>query len=374
MVERNRELGFNPDLPNATTLINDNHSDEAKVNRVLSREARANGKIFVLRTCSDARAANGIPRNRVIHVPSIATAGPIIPYGEMISYQSTLGIVNAVHYDGLAFKPGEKPTGCGGLLAKEASKQTSKREGKAIESHIDKIPSEDPIITNFFEAEELANNTEKPVLAAAQDHRSGIFYPIALFLNRGREIRTNIPIRYLYEGLYNPKKIYENGIPFLDETQLTEEFQEFLELNLVESARMQMLYPDFAETTKSQNPGFLIFTSEKTTARERYPKTLEGPSSYFSIHIPRGKIGEFAFVDKEAFEGSINQAQYPIEHFSNIHTVLIETPNLLQSRGFAQELIKKFKSDNWRVAGNFQVLAAASTSGITTGVEVIKPL
>lgn len=369
------EQGPRSELPTIDKLLEDNRSEQAEENRTAFREARLAGQIYVIRTCSDSRAVNGIPPNRCIHVPSIAAAGSELPYYEMNKFQPVLGVINAVHYDGLEFKPGEMPSKCGGLDAKKLAKINPERAGKMIEEYIDhQVPSEDPIITNFFNSANISTQTEKPVLAAIQDHRSGIFYPVALFLNRGTEIRTNVPINYLMQGQYSPEIVYKNGVPILDDTQLTPGFRDFFDLNKTEVERLQSEYPNFVESTENQNPEYLILTSEKTTARERYPHALAVPSSYFSIHVPRGKAGEQAFIANDAVESVVAQAQYPLEHFSNIRKVLIETPDLYQSKTLAGQLVETIDENDWVLASKSEILVAGSIRGKTTTIERFKKI
>jgi len=374
--ERSREGGFEQELPTPYDFLKDNQSTEAEENRYASRVARLAGKIFVIRTCGDARAANGLPPHRTLHVPSIATSSDLDPYKDMAKNEFTQGIANVVHYDRITYKPGEKPKKCGGFDAKTETKNN--RFGKkstGIERYINRMPSDDPVIANIFQSELLANISDKPVLAVIQDHRTALFYPMVMFLNGGTEIRTSMPIRNFLQDLYDPKVIYKDGIPCLDETQLIPAFQELLELNRIESARIQTEYEDFVKETEFQNPEFLIFTTEKTTARERYPKNLKKPSSYFSIHLARENTPtKLAVITRGAMQEAIEQAEYPISHFKKIHTILIETPDIEQSKGFAKELLRAMKNENWTAVCNFQIFSAASISGRTTRIEMVKKI
>lgn len=356
---------------NPTTLYNDNNSELANKNRDSFWEAKLKGKVFIVQICSDSRSE--APKGRCIYVPSVATAGSRRAYNEMMNYKGVGAIINIVHVDGETVEPAKMPKGCGGLGVKEASlEDPSILEGNTmLDGYVEtRIPSKDPLIQDYFYSEMMANYSNKPVLAAVQDHRTKLIVPVFYFEPGGRKIISPVPLRYMTEKNYNQEKIYREGLPTLELNEIPDEMvQEFLYLSEKHAGDLRLKNPDLYEKTKKQNPGVVVMSTEKLRAGERYPNLLEEPGSYFSIHLARE--GDWKVVDRIATKLGVAQAKYPLEHF-DVHTVLVETPGLNQSKGIARELEETIIEEKWKLKSNFQIIATESNAARTTSAEIYK--
>lgn len=369
-------------LRNPQDFLDDNDIPEAKENRDIYEEMARQGLLWIVRRCSDARGI--IPVAYCIDVASIATAGPQKPYNEMHQYGGKRGIIVLGHFDGIEAQEGEAPIFCGGHIVK--NKQLEHPEidtSKGVNRYISALKSKDPLIQNYFSAETTASYTKEPVLTAVQDHRRGRIIPVAEFSYGGIVKKTKLPTRYMLEGQYNPKKIYEHGIPSLP-SEYIEAFHDFLKLNKQQVTELRSKYPDLEEMLKVQNPGYVVITTEKMTARGRYPKIFRKPGSYFLVHLPR-YIDEYQIlnIDQLSIDTVIEQAEYPIsesaEHhgssekpFSKTHTILIETEDITQSRRIAKSLLEQEWAQNWISLQQHQVLVAESKDGTTTSVDLFQ--
>lgn len=369
---RSKEMQENTSeiLPTSESLLWDNHSPESRSKRNKFFELRKMGKLFVVRRCSDARG--NIPEEYCIDTSSIATAGPQRPYDEMIHHKGIGLIVNLTHFDGGVFKLGIRPAGCGGLLAKEKQMSTETTEDKeGLDRFVEKIKSPDPLIQSIFNANRISSYTDKDVLAAIQDHRTGMIYPLAVFSNSGREIKMNLPMRYLMHGQYDPSKIYQNGIPALKDEDFPQSVLEFLTLNRKQVNYLKESFPDISDKLKDQNPEFLVITTSKMSARGRYANTLREPGSYFQIHIPAEKEnGKRTKISQQTIDTIIEQAEYPIKHFSNIHTVLIETGDIEQSIRIAASYVTVDLLRTWTHNPYHQILLSEVSQEETKEIGV----
>lgn len=357
-------------------FFEDNLSPQAESNRNAFYAILKNGQLYFVRRCSDARG--NIPEENCIDISNIATDGPQEPYKDLMIYDGVQAIVELVHYDGKIFRPGHFPEGCGGLKAKEeqlasASSRDIKRFG--LPRYVEAIKSPDPVVLAYYNAESIASHTHKPVLAAIQEHISGIIFPLATFQNEEGEItcRTKIPTRYMLQGQYDQRVIYQNGIPTLNEGNIPEVFQTFLELNRKQISGLEEEYPNLHEMLQIQNPKFAIITTEKISARLRYPSLLKEPGSYFQVHIPRDKYEQVIFIDQRTIDTAIEQVQYPVEHFSKIDTILIETGDLTQSKRIGSSLEKTDWMQKWKARRpNHQIFTGETRAGKLVRLEEFK--
>ncbi|OGH09824.1 MAG: hypothetical protein A2152_00735 [Candidatus Levybacteria bacterium RBG_16_35_6] len=355
------------DRPISKRLLDDNWSLEATQNREAFRSAPY---VWIVKNCPDARAQNGLPMNRCILIPGIAAENPNAPYGDMVDHKRTDATISLKHYDGVMLKPGIPPEGCGGEAAKRGFMTNNRVIGRLLDRYLDQAPqTTDPVASNLAMAKDLAQYTDKPVLAAFQDHRTTMIYPVAVFLDRGNEIISNIPDELLTQLIIDPKVLYATGLPTLDPIILPAHLPEFFDFNEQEVVKI-LRNPNFIGSTTTQNPEFLIFSTEKTPPKERYPHVLRQLGSYFYEHIPRIRATvDFSTIDNSAFATTIQQAEYPIEHIPSIKYILIEAPDLYHSNGFAKELISTMRSRKWGITRNgFELLIADSTKGKTKNV------
>lgn len=361
-------------------LLEDNRSPEAQTKRDSWNENRLTNNLFLVNRCGDARG--NIDEERCIDVSMIATAGPRERYINMVRFSGLKGIVNLTHHDGDTVKPGRRPEGCGGLAAKAAreTEGTTPAENGIYRFVDTEIGHKDPLVQTWISAETTARMTDKPVLAATQDHIRGTIYPIAIF--KGKQIISEMPATMIIQGQYDPKKIYEHGIPSLDENEIPEEFQEFLSNHEAYMQEKEDEYPDLHHRLKTQNPPYMLITTEKIPARVRYPETFREPGSFFQIHIPRAKDEQLITIEQKSINLAIEQAQYAIEHatmhhdtpgagFSDLHAVLIESGDIGQSERIAKAFMQQEWAEKWANFPNHQVLIAESRAGRTRDIHQI---
>lgn len=365
-------------ISGSNDFLNDNHSFLADENRTIFYDLLKKGRIFLVRRCSDARG--NIPELHSIDISNIATDGPQQPYKDLMIYDGVRAIIELTHYDGEKFKLGKYPEGCGGLMAKELQLQTqntSEIKKFGLPRYVEAIKSPDPVVLAYYNAESIASHTHKPVLAAIQDHVRGIIYPLAFFQkNEDGEMftKTKIPIRYMLQNQYDQREIYKDGIPTLDPNKIPDIFKEFLELHESRISDLNNEYPNLHDVLRSQNPEYILITTEKMAARIRYPKILKDPGSYFQIHIPRDKNEQVIVIDQKTVDTAVEQAQYPItiEHFSRAHTILIETGDFDQSKRIANNLARNEWLEDWLKRPTHQILTAESRAGKTVRIEEFK--
>ncbi|GEM_PF-6737992 len=358
-------------------FVRDNHSLLADQNRNTFSSLRNNGELFLITRCSDARG--NIPELNCIDISNIATDGPQQPYQNLIIGAGVKAIMEMTHFDGEKFRLGQHPTGCGGLEAKQLqlleapSEKDMKKFG--LPRYVEAIKSPDPVVLAYYNAQSIASHTTKPVMAAIQDHVSGIIYPLATFQNDDGEIisRTKLPTRYMFQDQYDQRVIYKEGIPILSYNNLPEVFKEFLDLNQKQISDLELKYSNLHEILRVQNPHFVIVTTEKMNARARFPEILKEPGSYFQVHIPRDKQEQIISIDPKTIETALEQIQYPIEHFSKVDTILIETSDLAQSKKIGSALIRATWMQNWqKKRQNHQIFTAESRVGKIVRLEEFK--
>ena len=86
----------------------------------------------------------------------------------------------------------------------------------------------------MLHAENIASISDKPSLAADQDHLTLQIYPLALFSPQGEgEILTLSQVRAIdiFATSYDPKKIYRDGISAISESSLQDVFREIMQQN-----------------------------------------------------------------------------------------------------------------------------------------------
>lgn len=334
--------------------------------------------------CSDARLA--IPFERSISVRTIATGGPKDPYERLVNSRGVESIVVLAHHGGDTVQPGQKPNGCGGLGAKETINSiTDSKQKTGIYRYLENdVQHPDVIIQAWVSAGRIAEHTNKPVLAATQDHLDGKAYPLAVFLNRGEEIRTKLKMADMLEGQYHPSEIYRYGIPTLSLDKLPEVFQRFMEENLVQVAEAQAKYPDLRERQKVQNPSMVVLSTDIRSMRIRYPTTSQTPGTLFKLNIPREKVGTKINISLEDLERSLDQAQYPIEHavgnfgypakpFSKTNKILIETGSMDLSSELARRLTDQSWTQEWLHLPDHYIIVARTQAGRTHSIEQFVP-
>jgi hypothetical protein len=374
-------LPGNESMISPDALFIENRSKEAARLREIWDQNRRKGKLTCFFTCGDARILTPSPEGSIA-IRTIATGGSKEPYSNLLKNRGVEQIVVLDHHDGNTVKPGQKPTGCGGLAAKEQSNGhfgTQVQEG--INDYIEhEVKHPDLIIQTLLTAEEISMHTNKPVMAATQDHLTEVIYPLAVFLQGGLQKLTTIHLNDIAGNLYDPSHLYSDGIPVLDDKFLPPNFMQLLEANRKETALLQKLYPDLQQKQRIQNPRMIVLSTDVRSMRVRYPKTSKTPGSLFKLNIPRKKEKLHTDIDPKDLIRTLNQAQYPIEHalknfnnpaqpFSQTDTVFIETGDVELSRNLAKEITKKPWMQKWLKLPKRQIILASTHAGVSYKIE-----
>ncbi|MDP2638316.1 MAG: hypothetical protein Q8P26_04620, partial [Candidatus Levybacteria bacterium] len=184
-------------------LLEDNHSTNSEQLRKTWEENRRRGNLTVYFTCGDARIWTASPEEST-SIRSIAAGGSKYPYSDLVNNRGVGQIVVLDHHDGDTAEPGQIPSGCGGLAAKEQFNGHQDKAEKGIAEYIKhEVKHPDVIVQALLTAEEIAMQTQKPVMAATQDHLTEEVFPIAVFSEGGLQKLTAIHLNDILGNLYN---------------------------------------------------------------------------------------------------------------------------------------------------------------------------
>jgi hypothetical protein len=377
-IQNNPERGLRQENVKVTPkfLYEDNHSSQAQINREKNEDARMHGKRKAWRKCSDARGL-------VAGVDAIlwgSIAGADEADTKFATDRGTEASIALSHYDGDTLIPGEMPSGCGGLNAKKEIGNEKHKEG--IKKFVsEKIKIHDPLIHTLFLAEDMAIWGHKPTLAATQDHLTLQIYPVALYLpqeNGEIVIRSRIRSQDTMATSYNPKRLYENGIPTISESSLPDCFIKVLEQNVRDVQEFNSRYPDLRKMQKVQNPRTILLSTDVRPLSTKYPTLASIPGSVFQVIVPRGKIEGSPYINEEDLQNSLDQLEYPISEaikhhgsagkaFADTDNIVIETGNLDLSKKVAQKAImERDWIREWLKLENTEITVAQSIAGLVS--------
>lgn len=358
-------------------LLEDNHSAQADSLRKKWADNKIRGKLIAMVSCGDARVRLALPESYVT-LKSIAACGS--KENKIITSAGVEFAVVASHFDGETFVPGQMPTGCGGLGAKEkALKEKPTAPIKGIHYYIaNRIRHPDPLIQALLSANKITKETNKPSLAVAQNHRIGRISPFGIFLP-GETPKCDVNLIDLLSE-YDAKEIYAKGIPELENRYIPDIFKEFLEASESQVKELLLNFPNLKEMLKVQNPRMIVLSTEIMSAKVRYPQIAGFPGILFKLHLRRVKNGAEVSVDPEELEEVVNQTEYPIQHavdnfgkpdgsFSKTDRFLIETDSIDLSRKVALRLTAEEWMKKWLAPPEHQVLVAQTQEGITQIIE-----
>lgn len=332
-------------------------------------------KLRVAAGCVDARVLIPDPE-KTISMRSIATAGSK-EYRIIESRGVEMAIVLG-HFDGETVEPEKRPTGCGGLGAKEQAINGSDESVRGIDFYIrNRVQHPDVCVQCLMTADEIAAQTGKPTLAAVQDHITAVIYPIAAFLDGGLIRASRIRDRDLI--IYNQANIYRDGIPALEDDEMPGIFGEFMEASRAQARDLAMRFPTLRDMQRVQNPRMVVLSTELMSMRLRYPQTSDTPGILFKLHVPREKMGSGISIKPELLEESLGQAQYPLEHavhnyntdnaFSKTNRLLIETEDFNLSVQLAQSISERDWMQKWLGLEDHKIIVAQSRDGITNKID-----
>lgn len=371
----------------AKLLEDDNHSDQAGENRKLWQKNRTEGVMHAVLSCGDARNILTEPE-KSYGLLSIAAAGDVEPYRQILDFQGVRDIVVLTHFDSETVRPGKAPSGCGGLGEKEKILQNglpATVEG-AVKYVNRRINDPDPVIQSVIKAQELSRYVNKPILAATQDHRTGKLEMLAAYwrINGVYHSVINDQLEFgdIDQAHYNPAKLYKDGIPSINPDKLPDTFELFQEYALANQRMvdsMRRKYPDIQERLRVQNPHTLLLTTEPQPARLRYPNNFDEPGSYVKLTVPRYKDSrnKIRNVREEDLEETLEQGNYFITHavenhddktkpFSKLGTLLIETGDIDLSVNLANKALLKDWMYDWSQIPEHHIIAAEVKGGLAT--------
>lgn len=368
------------------SLLQDNMSMEAAYLNDIWLKTRDAHNLLLVDKCGDPKSFEDKPETKVV-LPSIAASGPIDPFIKAYCDPRVKGIVEMPHYSSLIAKPGENPGGCAGRGVKGAQKgNLSAEEGDTQQYVHEFVPHEDVVINSLFRAAKIASFSEKPVLAAVQDHITGRVKPLAYFATKatgGLSGETIIPYYLLFDGNYDPKRIYENGVPELPIESLPDMFAELIEENRQHIHELNTKYPDFMASQKISDPTTLILSTSTKPVRVRYPHTFRLPNTFVNLVFGRQRIEGEDIVDPQILHKSLKQAHFFVTksvenhdddgaEFSRLNRILIETSNLELSLELATELGEKQWMRQWMELGsNHRIMLAETRGGLTQKIRYL---
>lgn len=375
---KQEELIITPD-----SLHEDNHSPQAQLNREQWEEKRIKGELIAYLRCSDARL-------KPVGIGAVSwgsIAGADNPDRKFAADNRRIGVsIVLTHFDGDTVKLGEVPTGCGGLKAKEEIGNTTHKNG--IGKYISEVVGHpDMLIQAWVSAENMAAVSGKPALAAAQDHLTLQIYPIALFTPQGDGemlIRSKVRVKDTLATSYDPKRIYENGIPTISESSLPDVFRKIMQENMQDMQETHSKYPDLGKMQKVQHPRMILFSTDIRSARVRYPKLSSVPGSIFKVIIPREKVEGTLHISDGSLERCFGQLEYPILHsvanhndpnesFFNTDRLIIETGSIDLSRQLAQRAMEQEWIGKWLKLSDKKIIVVQTIAGVSNVIEWFTP-
>ncbi|HZE86937.1 MAG TPA: hypothetical protein VE090_01900 [Methylomirabilota bacterium] len=350
-------------------------------------EAKQDGVLTAIVGCSDARIIYN-PKHAV-GIRTIAAAIPDELYENVLDINfGTKNVVIMVHHDGRRVEPGVRPPGCGGLDEKAKMRDVTHDtppEGALRYVH-EQVAHEDPIIDAWYSSLQIAEQSHLSVLAVTQDHISGKLSTIGTVQpteDGGIKYHSEISLRQILHGQYDPKEIYANGIPQLPREKIPKEFNPFLIRHQRHLDELKSKNPDFELTQTIQNPDTVLITTVVRPSRGRLP-TLSGESSnrVFAITVAR-QAGEVIDVDEQSILNAADELQYPLANsiisqgnpskpFSSLFkngTVIFETRNMARSRHVAEDLLSKDWFRTWADVKGNKIIVAQTTRGIVDSAD-----
>lgn len=361
-------------------LLHSANSIRGQENVARNKEAKRWGERAGIVLCGDARVDLSAALNRVeiITFSSIAGAYPMEPLEYALDHSGVGPLFILEHHDGTNGIP---LTGCGGLAEKH---KFATGEFEIVEEDdLDKYVKEDIKHDDVFgqamvQAMQIAQLTNKPILAGTVDHVSLRVHPFAIIEENGKKVTSSVRL----DKWFDTDFIYQKGaLPVLSLDQIPSEFRRILGRNEGLVCDYSSL-PGFRESQKVQNPYALVISTSFIPAALRFPDVFGLPNRVFELTLPFKKANKQILIEADQARKVIAQSKYPISHsakakpgedFSNMHLVMIDTPSLDLSRQIGQELVNEEWMQQWMAKRpENQVWVSQIRSGITQRIEVIK--
>lgn len=345
-------------------LFEDNHSKDTKVLREEWEGYRDEGMLTLILRCSDSRIVLPNPQ-KARSIRTIAAGGLKEPYRGVFENETVEQILILAHHDGETIKPHKMPEGCGGLKAK-GSTENGKEYLTGIQAYVaQEVEHPDVIMHAWRSAAETAIHTNKSILAATQDHLTGEIVPLAVYSNHGRNLTSAVNPLLLDEDRYDPKSLYANGIPSLTQEELPYRFRDYLKEYSIQLKKLHRTHPNLSKTQKIQSPSILVITDRTQPLEGAYPRTMSEPNTTFKLSVARttGKPD----ISDASIERSLNQAEYPIEHFP-IQSVFIETFDM----GISEKIARKILRKNWmeKRSSSIDLIVGQANHGVLEDIKL----
>ncbi|MBI2031966.1 MAG: hypothetical protein HYT08_05110 [Candidatus Levybacteria bacterium] len=368
-------------------LLQDNHSSAAKKRIRTWFETKDAGELDKLRICGDSRVIPPNPDKEII-VNYIAGGSTPEPASGIVNNPGVKSAIIMTHFDGETATLKKPPKGCAGLAAKEVQIQNGKSNQK-LDNYVEKhIWHPDPVVQAVISAEELACETEKPVLAATQDHRDGSIFPLAVMYPWNKSVITVAPRRIkkmLHGRRYIPEELYEEGIPTIDVDEGFK-FYDFLEESKRRVLELKDAYPDLYEGSRVQNPSLIAWSTCVVSFQTRFPIIGDRPGTVFQVFVSRTKDDlDNLKISPEDLQSSLEQMEFPVKaslenhaqsrkSFASTNTILIDTEHFAHSVALALRFVRKERSiPRWLELPNHKILVSETTEGVITRIEEFKP-
>lgn len=388
-----------PDSPiTAETLMRDNRSALADDNRRRNQEAVESGNTDTTFACSDARLV--IPNLTQAFVVGMISAGGNREEFKSLINNSGRSIINLAHF---ALPETEKNVlpigklmGCGGLLVKDLLEQglvNGISENTAAQYVKDEVDHSDPLVQTTLAALKMAHlsETAKPIAAAAQNTLTGEVGILAVFRNNAGTIESvynpNFDPALIRPDNYNARRIYEDGIPFLDPETLPAEFEPIRDYVKAQDEKMKRIkdwYPDFSETQRVQNKlKAILWSTSPRPAHLRFPTLFREPGSLFTVSQTRAKdityTGAYTQqrvqVTEKGLEQGLKQVHYPLSEatahvhspekaFHGANTVIIEASDFGTAIRMQNKLLAQEWGQAWLKTPGAQILTLETQGGI----------
>lgn len=359
----------------AQSLIEDNHSPKAVEALTEFNEGQMNGDLTFVSRCSDARLKSIGP-----HALSIGSVAAGFSASERVLKDPGVGrAIVLTHFDSEKFLNEKLPVGCGGLAAKG---NHGSIEGTEIEPWIDGyIADKDPVVQSLRVAEQIADISGKRTAAWMIDHLTDDIYPIAYFEKDGSSMRRISQIRDYMINSDSPERIYDQGIPTINEDAYPDDFRNLLDQNRREQQAILAKYPDLRKMQKIQNPRAVLFSTDIRSAK-KFPELASVPGSIFKVFANREKLGDSPNITPESMDLAFRQLWYAISHssqnygkndeqFSQTDRLIIETPDLNLSREVWKTAAKKPWMKDWYSLDGKKVILLQTNSGIVNDAAEI---
>lgn len=366
------------------SLLRDNRSEWADEARTIWQETDKAGNQTLVQDCGDSR--NILPRpDTVVEIKCIATGRPDPePQKKILQNPGIAKVVVMGHFDGETAKIGKMPKGCAGGAAKESQLKGSQKLESNLDYYINNhLSHPDPIVQALITAKSMFACTDKPILAAAQDHRTGEIYPIGMYATYTDEERgpkydeaglyaRKSVILCMDKGTYDPEKFYETGIPTLEDHKFPQ-FRQYLEDGHENVRRLKDKFPNLYEASKVQDPLLIDYSPSLIPFAARFPELGEKPGRAFGIFAGYEFITSSSQIEYPILQSLKNHGQIG-KPFASTNTILIDSEDFSESHRLATKLVaESYVVREWVSIVGHKIIISRTTDGVIRDINPFKP-